>query len=107
VAGAPIPTTRVTLLGRLRQDPTDQAAWDVFVERYGRHIYRWCRQWRLQDADAEDVTQDILLSLAQKLRHFAYDPSRTFAFSPDGRRALSGSGHAEKDNSVRLCQPPE
>jgi RNA polymerase sigma-70 factor (ECF subfamily) len=75
---APLPTTRVTLLARLRQDPTDQAAWDVFVERYGRHIYRWCRQWHLQDADAEDVTQDILVRLARKMRDFAYDPSRSF-----------------------------
>jgi RNA polymerase sigma-70 factor (ECF subfamily) len=75
---APLPTTRVTLLSRLRQDPTDQAAWEVFVERYGRHIYRWCRQWKLQDADAEDVTQDILMKLAQKLRAFVYDPSRSF-----------------------------
>jgi RNA polymerase sigma factor (sigma-70 family) len=78
MADTPMPTTRVTLLGRLRQDPTDQAAWDVFVERYGRHIYRWCRQWQLQDADAEDVTQDILVKLARKLRDFAYDPSRSF-----------------------------
>jgi len=75
---APLPTTRVTLLARLRQEPTDQAAWEVFVERYGRHIYRWCRQWKLQDADAEDVTQDILMKLAQKLRAFVYDPSRSF-----------------------------
>jgi RNA polymerase sigma factor (sigma-70 family) len=78
MAEAPMPTTRVTLLTRLRQDPTDQAAWGVFVERYGRHIYRWCRQWKLQDADAEDVTQDILLKLARTLRAFAYDPSRSF-----------------------------
>ena len=75
---APLPTTRVTLLARLRQDPTDQAAWAVFVKYYGRHIYRWCRQWKLQDADAEDVTQDILVMLARKLRDFAYDPSRSF-----------------------------
>jgi RNA polymerase sigma-70 factor (ECF subfamily) len=73
-----MPTTQVTLLARLRQDPTDQAAWDVFVERYGRQIYRWCRQWKLQDADAEDVTQDILVKLARKLRAFTYDPSRSF-----------------------------
>jgi RNA polymerase sigma-70 factor (ECF subfamily) len=72
------PTTRVTLLAQLRQDPCDQAGWDEFVERYGRHIYRWCRQWKLQDADAEDVTQDILLKLSQKLQAFAYDPSRSF-----------------------------
>ena len=75
---APLPTTRFTLLIRLRQDPSDSAGWEEFVERYGRHIYRWCRQWKLQDADAEDVTQDILVKLAQKLRAFAYDPSRSF-----------------------------
>ena len=75
---ATLPTTRVTLLTRLRRDPSDQAGWDEFVERYGRHIYRWCRRWKLQDADAEDVTQDILVKLTQKLRAFAYDPSRSF-----------------------------
>jgi RNA polymerase sigma factor (sigma-70 family) len=73
-----LPTTRLTLLDRLRQDPSDQAGWDEFVECYGRHIYRWCRQWKLQDADAEDVTQDILVKLTQRLRVFAYDPSRSF-----------------------------
>src|SRR5262245_59569561 len=78
MAEGPLPTTRVTLLARLRQEPTDQAAWDAFVERYGRHIYRWCRQWKLQDADAEDVTQDILAKLARKLNTFAYEPSRSF-----------------------------
>jgi RNA polymerase sigma factor (sigma-70 family) len=75
---APFPTTRLTLLTKLRQDPSDQAGWEEFVERYGRHLYRWCRQWKLQDADAEDVSQDILLKLTQKLRAFAYDPSRSF-----------------------------
>jgi len=78
MADAPLPTTRVTLLTRLRQDPSDQAGWDKFVEHYGRHIYRWCRQWKLQDADAEDVTQDILVKLIEKLRAFTYDPSRSF-----------------------------
>src|SRR5580693_8053163 len=78
MAVATLPTTRITLLTQLRQDPSDQAGWDEFVERYGRHIYRWCRQWRLQDADAEDVTQDILLKLSQTLRAFAYDPSLSF-----------------------------
>ena len=30
---AEIPATRVTLLTQLRQDPSDQAGWDEFVER--------------------------------------------------------------------------
>src|SRR5262245_53430819 len=75
---APFPTTRVTLLTRLRQHPSDPAGWEEFVERYGRHIYRWCRRWKLQDADADDVTQNILVKLTQKLRAFAYDPSGSF-----------------------------
>jgi RNA polymerase sigma-70 factor (ECF subfamily) len=78
MAGAEFSETRVTLLARLGRDPTDQAAWGEFVEHYGRHIYRWCRQWNLQDADAEDVTQDILVKLARKMRDFAYDPSSSF-----------------------------
>lgn len=73
-----LPHTRATLLTQLRDDPHDQAGWDEFVDRYGRHIYRWCRQWNLQDADAEDLTQDILIKLTQKLHAFAYDPSRSF-----------------------------
>src|SRR6478609_8044538 len=107
MAAAPLPTTHVTLLIRLRQDPSDQAGWDEFVERYGRHIYRWCRQWKLQDADAEDVTQDILVKLTQKLRAFAYDPSRSFRGwlktvahhawrdFEDGRRARRAAGDGQ------------
>jgi RNA polymerase sigma factor (sigma-70 family) len=74
----PLPTTRLSLLSLLRQEPSDQAGWDQFVDRYGPHIYRWCRKWRLQDADAKDVTQTILVKLTQKLRAFTYDPSRSF-----------------------------
>src|SRR5947207_8486533 len=70
--------TSPTLLGRLREAPTDQAAWDEFVERYGRKIYAWCRQWNLQEADAEDVTQNVLLKLAEKMQTFDYDRERSF-----------------------------
>jgi RNA polymerase sigma-70 factor (ECF subfamily) len=78
MADANLPSTRATLLARLRQNRTDQDAWEEFVEHYGRHIYRWCRQWNLQDADAEDVTQEILVKLAQNLRVFTYDPTGSF-----------------------------
>jgi RNA polymerase sigma-70 factor (ECF subfamily) len=70
--------TSPTLLGRLRQEPADQAAWAEFVERYGRRVYAWCRQGRLQDADAEDVTQMVLVRLAERMRTFAYDPAKSF-----------------------------
>ena len=70
--------TSVSLLGRLRQESTDQAAWAEFVRRYGHQIYRWCRKWRLQEADAQDVTQIVLVKLAEKMRTFSYDSSRSF-----------------------------
>jgi RNA polymerase sigma-70 factor (ECF subfamily) len=70
--------TRITLLGRLRRDPNDPAAWSEFVDHYGGKIYGWCRRWRLQEADAQDVTQQVLLRLAAKMRDFTYDPTRSF-----------------------------
>lgn len=70
--------TRASLLVRLRQTPADQTAWAEFVDRYGRKIYGWCRHWGLQEADSQDVTQDVLVRLAGKMQGFAYDPSRSF-----------------------------
>ena len=70
--------TSIHMLAKLRQDPTDQAAWSEFVRRYGPWIYRWCRQWRLPEADAQDVTQNVLLVLAKQMRTFDYDPALSF-----------------------------
>ncbi len=70
--------TSVTLLRRLRQDPADQAAWSEFVARYEPKIFQWCLGWRLQEFDARDVTQDVLLKLHGLLAKFAYDRSRSF-----------------------------
>jgi RNA polymerase sigma-70 factor (ECF subfamily) len=70
--------TSATLLARLRQSPADQEAWRRFTECYGRKIYAWCRQWNLQEADAEDVTQNVLIKLAEKMQTFVYDPEKSF-----------------------------
>jgi RNA polymerase sigma-70 factor (ECF subfamily) len=72
-------STRATLLGRLyRSGTADEDAWSEFVDHYGRRIYKWCRHWQLQDADAEEVTQRVLLLLLTKMKDFVYDPSRSF-----------------------------
>src|SRR5262245_42908063 len=68
------PDTSPTLLGRLRQNPADPAAWNTFVLRYGPRIYAWCRQWRLQEADA----QDVLVKLVARMRTFSYDAAGSF-----------------------------
>src|SRR5262245_2042157 len=109
-------STSETLLNRVRS-PLDQAAWNEFVERYGRRIYGWCRQWGLQEADAEDVTQDVLLRLARKMRGFAYDPSRSFRgwlrtlthhawsdFLEDRKRPGAGSGDGEVTRALEQVE---
>jgi len=70
--------TRVTLLGRLRATPNDPAAWSEFVEWYGRKIYGWCRAWGLQEADAQDVTQEVFVNLSVRIQDFRYDPQGSF-----------------------------
>jgi RNA polymerase sigma-70 factor (ECF subfamily) len=70
--------TSASLLARLRHAQADQAAWADFVRRYGPLILGWCRHWKLQEADAQDVTQTVLVKLADKMRTFDYDPSRSF-----------------------------
>jgi RNA polymerase sigma-70 factor (ECF subfamily) len=71
--------TRATLLARLyHSGTTDEAAWREFVDLYGRQIFRWCRHWDLQDADAEEVTQQVLMQLLAKMKDFVYDSSRSF-----------------------------
>jgi RNA polymerase sigma factor (sigma-70 family) len=106
--------TRVTLLGRLRRDPSDQRAWAEFVDHYGGKVLHWCRAWGLQDADAADVTQAVLLQLAVSMRDFAYDPGKSFrawlktvarhalsAFLD--RRARPGRGSGETQVHEQLC----
>jgi RNA polymerase sigma-70 factor (ECF subfamily) len=71
-------TTMTSLLGRLRSQPSDQQAWNDFVDRYGPRLYAWARQRGAQDADAQDVVQMVLVKLADRMRTFEYDRSRSF-----------------------------
>lgn len=70
--------TSITLLGRLRDDSDNEAAWTAFVEQYAPRILQWCRRWNLQQADAEDITQAVLIKLAGVMKDFQYDPTLTF-----------------------------
>jgi RNA polymerase sigma-70 factor (ECF subfamily) len=78
MAEAEFSKTSLTLLGRLRGDPGDQVAWNAFVDRYGRKVYAWCRHWGLQEADAQDVTQNVLLELARQMSAFEYRATGSF-----------------------------
>ncbi len=69
------PTTRQHLLEALRDPGRAQAAWQEFVDLYGPLVYHYCRRWKLQDADARDVTQQVFVALSRTFPRFTYDPS--------------------------------
>jgi RNA polymerase sigma-70 factor (ECF subfamily) len=72
---ADIPPTRASLLVRLR-DPRDGTAWTEFVGLYAPVVYGYARKQGLQDADAADLTQDVLRAVAGAVGRLEYDPSR-------------------------------
>lgn len=71
-------STNLSLLAKLRNDPTDQQSWEQFVERYGRRIYTWGLGWGLQESDAQDLTQNVLVALSRQMKQFEYKPSGRF-----------------------------
>jgi RNA polymerase sigma-70 factor (ECF subfamily) len=71
-------TTPVSLLERLR-GPCEPEAWTRFVTLYTPVIYSWARHVGLQDQDAADLVQEVLLTLIQTLPKFTYDQHRSFS----------------------------
>ena len=72
---AEAPPTRVTLLNRIR-DSADAEAWAEFARLYGPVVYGFARKRGLQDADAADLVQDVLRSVARNAHRINYDPKR-------------------------------
>ena len=77
--GPPMPDRRdnetsLSLLERIQSHPDDPQAWRLFFEKLPAAVPRWCLAWGLQDSDADDVTQEVLVKLFAALRKFRYDP---------------------------------
>ncbi len=72
---AEIPPTRASLLVRLR-NPRDEAAWTQFVDLYAPLVYGYARKQGLQDADAADLSQEVLGVFAGAIGRLEYDPRR-------------------------------
>jgi RNA polymerase sigma factor (sigma-70 family) len=66
------PTTHASLLARLG-DARDGDAWERFVDLYAPPVYAFARRQGLQDADAADLTQDVLRSVSGAFRRGAFD----------------------------------
>ncbi len=72
---ADAPLTRATLLARIR-DGHDADAWREFLHLYGPVVYGFARNRGLQDADAADLMQEVLRSVARNANKMEYDPKR-------------------------------
>jgi RNA polymerase sigma factor (sigma-70 family) len=68
------PTTG-TILDWVR-DPSDRSAWDAFAVRYLDRIRSWGRRNGLQEADAEDVAQGIVLLMRDKIGSYDREGGR-------------------------------
>jgi len=69
------PQTRATLLARIR-DGSDSESWREFLHLYGPVVYGFARNRGLQDADAADMMQEVLRSVARNASRMEYDPNR-------------------------------
>ena len=70
-----LPPTQPTLLVRIR-NAHDHEAWTRFVDLYAPLIYGFLRKRGLQDADAADLTQDVLRHVAAAVNRLEYDSQR-------------------------------
>jgi RNA polymerase sigma-70 factor (ECF subfamily) len=71
-----IPTRR-SLLERLK-NLEDDASWKDFFETYWKLIYSVALKAGLRSADAEDVVQETVITVAKTITNYKYDPHITF-----------------------------
>lgn len=108
-SGASFPQTRLSIVHAARDADAEvrRAAFERLVAAYWRPVYGRCRlKWRVQPADAEDLTQEFFARALERSFFDAYDPSRarfrTFIrtcldrfvanATRDGRRLKRGGG---------------
>ncbi|MCX7419605.1 MAG: sigma-70 family RNA polymerase sigma factor [Planctomycetia bacterium] len=70
-----MPPTQPSLLVRLK-DAHDREAWERFVDLYAPLVFAFVRKRGLQEADAADLTQDVLRQVALSAKSLVYDPKR-------------------------------
>lgn len=70
-------TTSLSMLERVKAG--DAEAWRRLTGLYGPWIYRWCRKFGLQAADALDVTQEAFVGVLTNVQAYHRDrPGDTF-----------------------------
>ncbi len=75
--------------------------------RYRPMLRAWCLKWHLQDSDADDVVQDVLVKLVAAIRKFQYDPARSFRawLKTVTQHALSDFVASRRKDPGRIATP--
>lgn len=63
------PETSQSLIARVK-DPADDVAWGEFLGIYQPVVYRMAKRRGMQDADAQDVAQQVFLSIATAIQRW-------------------------------------
>jgi len=69
-----LPPTTQSFLDQLAAHDND--AWSSFLNVYGAAIHEYCLRRGLQDSEANDVRQDVLLAVEQQLVTGKHDPNK-------------------------------
>jgi len=67
--------TRRSLISRLK-NWNDDDSWQDFFDTYSRLLYSVAAKSGFNDAEAQDVVQDTIVSVAKHIPNFQYDPQR-------------------------------
>ena len=68
-------STRQTLIERLRTE-SDEDSWNTFTDIYQKYIYVVIRNMNIAHSEAEDLVQEVLLKVWNKLGDFNYSPGK-------------------------------
>lgn len=79
--------TSLTLLERLR-DSDESESWDRLAELYTPLLRAWMRRYDVQESDADDVVQQVLMTVAAEVRSFDHN-GRDGAFRSWLRKILA------------------
>lgn len=71
-----LPSTHISLLCALQEDGRRDEMWAAFHARYHDVIAGWCLRRGLPADEAEDLTQEVMLKLFQRLPEYRHDPAR-------------------------------
>lgn len=80
-------STSLTLLERLRDDGETES-WQELQDLYQPLLRKWLAKYSIQDSDAEDLIQEVMLAVSKEIAAFEHN-GRTGAFRAWMRTILS------------------